>query len=490
MNSIYISTQLSKTNHIIPLFSSNKLMHSKYNPINEAENFIKTINKSDFFIMLGIGGVFHIIELLKKFPDSKILCVENSENDILFLKQNVPLYSKIEQNNNIIITTIDKLEKSIIENFIPSIYFSFSTIEHKAWINENINQYEKIKTIIKNAIEKISIDYSVQVHFGKIWQKNILINLKNTTKNRKYSFPLNKKALIVAAGPSLDSKIDFIKENQKDFYIIATDTAYSSLYKNNINCDCVVSIDGQNISHSHFIKKHNKKTLFVLDYCGNSSILNKLSKDDYKYLFISNGHPFIPYCQNIQNKNIFIKTSSYAGTVTISAIDFALKVGFTDFLIIGADFSYTNNKPYAKGTYLDDLYFNLQTKINTAETSYNKLMFRTELIKKENTKTTKILTSYKEGLENWLKDNKIEFYLENYIYNCKINNSFNSKDTIEQDSFNFYNLKKSINNLNDESIKTALLPYISYLKNKHNEYNFEDLLKLAINDIVEYTNKL
>ena len=68
---------------------------------------------------------------------------------------------------------------------------------------------------------------------------------------------------------------------------------------------------------------------------------------------------------------------------------------FNDIEFFGADFSYLNGKPYAKGTYLDNLYAIKSSRITNTETAFTKLLYRTELINIEKNKyTTKILESY------------------------------------------------------------------------------------------------
>ena len=47
-----------------------------------------------------------------------------------------------------------------------------------SWIQENKENIPQIKNDLSLALKKISADFSVQSHFGKIWQHNIFSNLK------------------------------------------------------------------------------------------------------------------------------------------------------------------------------------------------------------------------------------------------------------------------------------------------------------------------
>lgn len=62
---LYSNTIPAKNNQIIPVFYDGRPMHSKYDPLREAENFVQTIKKSDFFVVAGIGAGYHIKKFLK-----------------------------------------------------------------------------------------------------------------------------------------------------------------------------------------------------------------------------------------------------------------------------------------------------------------------------------------------------------------------------------------------------------------------------------------
>ena len=100
---------------------------------------------------------------------------------------------------------------------------------------------------------------------------------------------------------------------------------------------------------------------------------------------------------------MFPKIDSISGTVTMAALNFAIKMGFENINIIGADFGYLNGKTYAKGTYFDSIY-NIKTlKTNTNETIFDKLLFRTNLIQE---KTGLIPDPYFSGTKiKWILDN-------------------------------------------------------------------------------------
>ncbi|MBQ0052437.1 MAG: DUF115 domain-containing protein, partial [Treponema sp.] len=204
-----------------------------------------------------------------------------------------------------------------------------------------------------------------------------------------------------------------LKENRSAFFIISTDTAYSALLKNNVVADVVVSVDGQMISHAHFMKLE-KSTKFVFDLCSNSAAVKKTIKCGCEFIFTESGHPLSFYASNYGGKQSFIHLETGSGTVTIAAADFAVKAGFSKIKFFGADFSYINGKPYTKGTYLDSIYRKTETRVEKAENKFVHLLYRTEIIQlSQNKITTNVLNSYSQSLKKYAEENGLVHTSEN-----------------------------------------------------------------------------
>lgn len=490
INTKYSEIIYAKNGTKIPIYNSGKSVDSRYNPEKEADNLISNLNESySFFVVFGIASGILITRLSQKYPQSKIIGIESCKSDIDFL-QNNNLIDNLISNKNIILTDIEQLEQNLITNYVPALYGDLKIIEQRGWVQENSNLICKINGILNHTMGIISADYSVQCHFGKLWQSNILNNLRNIRKN-EYIVPMgdinNKTALIVAAGPSLDENINIIKEQHKKLFIITTDTAYSILIQNNIIPDIVVSIDGQFISHSHFNKIIPSNTLFMLDLCSCYTIGNYLNSHNFNTIYFISGHPLSSLI-NYSINDSFTTLYSGAGTVTITALDLALKLGFSQIKILGADFSYFNGKSYSRGTYFDTIFSLSQNKYTTIENNYDNLMYRTNLLKIDNNKcTTDVLNAYKLSLEKYIKNNNCTFSNINDIYIIN-NKTVNETIKLRNPNFNYDKLMNKLNKYNLDDIKIPLLPYIAWLRNnkKYKNLDFKSLLKLAQSHFVSY----
>lgn len=166
---IYKTIDTAKNGMLIPVFQSGRTMESRYNPLRDAENLCNTITtEAEFFLVIGIGSGLFIQTLIDKYPSAKITAIELFAEDVAFLRQ-LETIKRLEDNQNIILTDLDNLQKTLLQNYFPAKYGDLQIIEQKAWLNENQEKIPEIKNEIQKALGIISADYSVQAHFGKIW---------------------------------------------------------------------------------------------------------------------------------------------------------------------------------------------------------------------------------------------------------------------------------------------------------------------------------
>ena len=521
MKVLFSSIVTAKNGSPVPLFYNGKSMHSRYDPEKEAEQAALHVNESKFFIVAGAGGGYFIRALKKRFPGSIILAAENSQEDIDFLNR-IPVFRDLLSDKHIRIFPLEKTFGTILGFYVPAFYGSFSIIETPSWANENKSGIEVFRAETTSAAKAIAADYSAQTHFGKIWQRNIIANLTQigaqsrtegdaqsagtdgTQNKAAFTAPAGKTALIAAAGPSLDKAILYIKKKRNDFYIVATDTAYRSFSKRGIGCDAVVSIDGQILSAEHFFSETERhRTLFVFDLCAHPCAVRFIKKSGGKIAFVQTGHPLAEYASRFSERKTgvpFPHVATGAGTVTIAALDFVLKAGFSDIAVCGADFSYSE-KPYMKGTYLDSLYNAESGRTRSAETAFDTLMFRTELFQNAGSRTTEMLDAYRKTFESHLAEYCTHIDRDGVFYRASAKKTpsplrfCTSFDMASFAAFFKTDFSHSVRELSYPDFDPAiasLFPAVASLRKSKNENagkTFSERLKLAYAEILRYTRQ-
>ena len=482
-NSCYSTPVTAKNGDLVPALKDGKPLFSVYNPIRDADNFLKDINFSEkqFIAVSSLANAIHFKNALES-PNIHIMAIEKNAESIATLFEQFD-FTDILQKKNFTLCCIKNLEESFRNSYIPQLNGNFSHTSLRPWVQFNSDEEAEIQAILRKCISNISADYSVQAHFAKVWQRNILRNLRTLSKlnSQNSKFPLNKIASIIGAGPSLDGCISFLKDNRESRYIIATDTAWRILLQNGITADAVVTIDGQNISYRHFIDKFpDNKTLFVADLCSHPLVAEKAYKNGNYVQFFASNHPLCLFAkQYAEEHKLYFppEIDTKSGTVTVSALDFAVKCGFKEIEFFGADFAYTHSKAYAKGSYLDPTFENDSTTINSKETTFNALMFRTPVIRKDkSTVTTEVLERYAGALNDYLKNCKSNLkvcrYSDEGLVTIFENNTFQQGENVPiflpktlYKSFNYADfivrLLDSLKN-HDSSLTAAVLPLAAW----------------------------
>ena len=476
-NIFYSDIIISKSGIEIPLFNTGKTVDSRYDPVKESLRLSQEIDeKTNFVIVLGIASGILIKTILEKRANIFILALEAEQKDIDFLLR-LQTVKELSLNKRICFCTTKELFQKITQLYIPAFYNNLKVIEQRGWTAEHNSLLPQINQEIQKAVGIVSADFSVQSHFGKLWQHNIITNISviEKTKELNYqSLPIkSKKALVLAAGPTIDKTINQIKNNLNEYFIIATDTAFSILLSYNIIPQLVISLDGQNISTSHFIHTQQfdfSNTIFLFDLCANASAVKKIINEKHHVSFFVSGHPLSDYIKQ-RFKLKIPKLYSGAGTVTIAALDFAIKCGFTKIIVAGADFGYSNGKPYAKGTYLDRLYNKSSQRLNSNQKQFSTLMYRTPLIKKnQNSSTSQILQAYQTSFEDYLVEQDLTFVKEDQVY--KISN--------QKSQISFYNKEALSQNLNGNKIIQELYKDILSVDSNREINTIFDLTKTDI----------
>lgn len=539
--SCYVSWAYSKTGETIPCYQNGKASASLYSPQKEAEGIANSeaFKNAGFILTAGIGSAHYLNELKKCFPDAFIAVVEANKASVDFVLRD----SKVLLHKEIAVCTANELYDFLLQHYLLPLHGNFCFFPLRSWADANEQLTEYIKQIVSRALKTVSEDVSVQAHFGKIWHKNILQNLELFSQAQKRqraldfytaNFPTHKTAFVAAAGPGLQACFNTLKADRNSYYIIATDTAYRALNAHNIISDAVVSVDPQNVSVNHIHTHISNQTLFVCDLCCNTALVRAAFCAGSALLFFNAGHPLsslaelwykthcAPDTHAVQTSpaqtdcmpenKLFPIFDASSGTVTLSALDFAVQAGFKRIIAGGADFAYKDGKAYTSGSYFDVLFGIQNIRLKTLEQQFCSLMFRTEVERIDNQfaekgYTTQLLKRYKNAFSELCRRcNHIEQFehiandaqsttatnekkerfaqvqtdVANTVATCRLSKYFDTKKFAQWYVSRLQSLAAQKNTLQvqlsgsasatDKAVLASLLPYSAWLNRTQNFY--------------------
>ena len=294
----------------------------------------RKIKKIDKFIFIGTLLSRHIFNIVKKTKAKHFfVCEDNLE--IFRLSLFVFDYTLLVENNSTVVFSImedSHIFASKFRMFYQNNNYHNHTLKYFS-TNYNIEKYFDyiLDGIVSN--NPMTFDYQrilkniVKYSFERINNRNIIC----TKIKDDNSILKEKPVLFVGAGPSFLENIEWIKENQNYFIIVAMGATYSKLINNSIRVDIIASIDPtyEIIEKLQFNDENILKIdeqIILLSINTHEKIEKKFKVDNiFEFLIMSNLH----------------EETELQGGYSIGEIItvLLLQIGVEDLYLIGLDFA-------------------------------------------------------------------------------------------------------------------------------------------------------
>jgi hypothetical protein len=227
-------------------------------------------------------------------------------------------YSKIGHNSEIIFSVFedDKEFTQSANNFLTTKFYYNKYI--KFFLLESHNS---------NKIDDFHLTVSTQPHLN-FWYSRVLNesirpleyftkNYNILTKGLKLNSIGNKPFLLVAPGPSLTNDIEWLKDNQNRFIIVAVSASLSILEEKNIKPDIVIHLDGYVNAIKHFEK------LININFIDDSIILAS-SQTSYEIVSLLNSERLFFF----ESKTKYVENSLKPAAPCVGSLSYQLLLYF------------------------------------------------------------------------------------------------------------------------------------------------------------------
>ena len=296
--------------------------------INNKKKRLKTIKK---FIFLGTLLGRHIPKIAEKIDASSYLVLER--NLEIFRLSLFTVDYTILAKKGAIFSIMDNIqEEKKIYTFLD-VYKIDNYFLKLSITNINISQY--IDTILNLllTLNPTAYDYNRRLYIHtnrttrRIKEGYKFLDFKKIKDNS--NFFENRPILYIAAGPSLDDNLEWVKKNQNKFFIVCIGRALKKLVDNEIRVDVVATLDEQEfLADTQFddetMGKLGKNTLLFAGSITNENVLNKFDK---KNIFIFE----VFYC-------LYKGNSAYGGfSIGEIALHLLLEFKPKEIFILGLD---------------------------------------------------------------------------------------------------------------------------------------------------------
>ena len=236
----------------------------------------------------------------------------------------------------------------------------------------NQSFYSQAFDFISQYISQIWINRLTLIQFGRNYARNFFKNyysilrsiLKSPDKSSALNInscfgsliekSVNRPIIVIGAGPSLDSSIEFIKENRDRLFVLAVDAAFAGLYPE-IRPDAVVLLESQYWIQKAFIGITDLDIPIIADLTSNPSLLVKLNGNKAFFFTDYSAQDSLAssFFSVLKEKNILPLKLEAMGSVGLAALALAERLAFDGLPIVhtGLDFSWGRGFSHSKLSY-------------------------------------------------------------------------------------------------------------------------------------------
>ncbi len=318
---------------------SGLFLHDTHDPMEEAGRIADVIYRPEMeeIHIFGCGLGYLPYKIWDRSGGAVDVYVYEDEEALVGYADAYGVLSWIDEKNLSVITGND--ENQVIDKFFSEVEFDSKKKCIYITPSKRRKYYEKFdgnfEYIAATLAYSWSLGDSLAIHY---WKNKKRPSVSFTELQKKL---LGDEWIVVAAGPSLDDNLEFIRENVGNKKIVAVNTVMRRLMKENIRPDLFVVSDSndQMVEHIQGTGDYTCGIPLVADWLTNWKYI-----DNYKgeISFI-----YTPTDTGIKDNDEEIWDVS--GTVSTQAIECAIRLGAKKIYLVGLDLSYPGGRNFAKG---------------------------------------------------------------------------------------------------------------------------------------------
>jgi len=380
-----------------------KALHSR-RPLEEAQRLIthwlgdsqqpRTIG------LIGVSSYFIIEELLNTLPGNSTLLI--IEPEVEFLKSflsHTKLNSLFEHKvtTKIIYAKSTNDIKQLFRKEITDTPILIDGLFIPPSLERLRPQLLDLKKALTAQVRLDAMDRITVASFADEWMQNCLINLPEISQSPGIRTLLDKFknscAVILCAGPSLNASLQYIRQHQHQYLIIAVGTALKPALAAGIKPHLTIALDSDPKVFRQFLGIQDPPGYLLASYTL------------FPAIYQLYGKRVLPFnCPISVDFAAWLRTSGYehgflnvGGTVSLSAIDCAIRLGCHKLFVFGLDLSFaTDGTTHATNSMYQD------EKICTGLVEVKGNRHKT-------VKTTQQFANYIEIIKSYLNDVFVTF---------------------------------------------------------------------------------
>ncbi len=355
---------------------NNRYLHSKYDPIREAQRSVAAIvdrygNRSarSIFVVSGFGLGYHVEELLR-LPGNISIIILIADVGLFVHALSVRSLEHIITNRAVRIL-IRPAPLALVRELQVLVGEDIIAVNMPALVECDKEYYSGVAAELRKLQVQRRGNQATTAKFSLLWVRNILRNYQTITRAHDFSrfqgACTGAAAVVVGAGPSLDSVRELLPGLCAASIVIAVDTALLPLQEIGVTPDITVTADPQFFNSQHIRQADTRDLRIIFDICSNPAAAHPRTAGGNRCtpLLTTSAVPMAAYVQNACGIPLNI---SGGGSVVTMAWEVAHWLGCTSIYLAGVDLGYPGRALHCRGTYFEERMYAHGNYLHPAET--------------------------------------------------------------------------------------------------------------------------
>lgn len=320
---------------------TNLYLHGNSNPMEEARILVKHCfdPKKENYAVWGIGLGYHVARLYEAAKGAVWITVFEEDKEMLKLAAECGILNHIPAER--ITYILDKTGEEFAR------YLSQHDTKHDAGILLHFPSIKKIQDkLLKDRMSRFFLGWNSMINA----RNSLIINFRSNQKYCSHNVDEieerinNREVVLVAAGPSLDNSMDFLREASREKVIVAVARVWKKLLDEGIVPDYVVTMDAHEITMKQMEGIDNEDVPLIVDSTAYWGVAVNYG-----------GEKYIAYQKDYENAERRAKESGHriyetGGSVLTLCLDIVLQLGAKVVYFAGADLAYPGGWSHVSGT--------------------------------------------------------------------------------------------------------------------------------------------
>ena len=361
-------------------------LHSSYNPQREAYNAVTQppVLEKSTIVFFGCGLGYHLVQLADySGPDSKKIILIEPNPEYFFVALALLDWSSVFHIEKLILAIGCPQENlmSLLEDSdhintgcagVSDSYF----FDIPAFTAHAQDYFNGVRTLIQRNKTKNDINAATYRKFSKRWIRNSKKNLENLSQCRTLNEFLqdqqasaqtnnyfSRDCIIVAAGPSLEKLLPYMKVLKKRFTIICVETALRALLRYKVQPDFIILTDPQYYAYMHIANLSAPESILICPI----SVYPAVFRFDCSEILVCSD--LFPISSFFEKQLGPFGDLGAGGSVASSAFNLAYLLKAARIFLAGLDLSFPTKQTHIKGSSAEQTFHTKSNRLVSAEKS-------------------------------------------------------------------------------------------------------------------------